>query len=191
MVSREIRKLDLSAEGNDLEFWMTRTPAERLTALGVLRDRYARLKRMDIQSDFKDFIALLNQYQVTYLVVGGFAVAQHGYPRFTADIDFWVKPADENSHRVVSALRDFGFGGPDLSAEDFVKPNHVVQLGYPPNRIDLLTGVTGLEFDECWQNRQTIEFEGVTIHFLGLEHLKLNKRLVGRKKDELDLENLP
>ena len=92
MVSREIKKLDLSDEGNDLAFWMAQTPAERLTALGVLRDRYARLKRMDIQPDFKDFIALLNQYHVSYLVVGGFAVAQHGYPRFTADIDFWVKP---------------------------------------------------------------------------------------------------
>src|SRR5262249_52575032 len=97
MISREIRKLDLSAEGNDLAFWMTQTPAQRLTALGVLRDRYARLKRMDIQPDFKDFIALANQRQVTYLVVGGFAVAQHGYPRFTADIDFWVKPETENA----------------------------------------------------------------------------------------------
>ena len=190
-MSREIRKLDLSAEGNDLAFWMTRTPAERLTALGVLRDRYARLKRMDIQTDFKDFIVLLNQYHVTYLVVGGFAVAQHGYPRFTADIDFWVKPNAENAERVVSALSDFGFAGPDISVEDFLRPKHVVQLGYPPNRIDLLTEVTGLEFNECWSSRQTIEFEGVTIHFLSLEHLKLNKRLVGRKKDELDLENLP
>jgi hypothetical protein len=191
MVSREIKKLELAAEGNDLEFWMTRTPVERLTALAVLRDRYARLKRMDIQPDFKAFIVLLNQHQVAYLVVGGFAVAQHGYPRFTADIDFWVKPDSENANRVVTALGDFGFAGPDISAEDFIKPNHVVQLGYPPNRIDLLTGVTGLEFDECWQSRQTIEFEGVAMHFLGLEHLKLNKRLVARKKDELDLENLP
>jgi hypothetical protein len=191
MVSREIKKLELAAQGNDLEFWMTQTPVERLTALAVLRDRYARLKRMDIQPDFKDFIALLNQHQVAYLVVGGFAVAQHGYPRFTADIDFWVKPDAENANRVVSALGDFGFAGPDISVADFIKTNHVVQLGYPPNRIDLLTSVTGLEFDECWKDRQTIEFEGVTIAFLSLKHLKLNKRLVGRKKDELDLENLP
>ena len=91
----------------------------------------------------------------------------------------------------MSALSDFGFAGPDISVEDFLRPKHVVQLGYPPNRIDLLTEVTGLEFNECWSSRQTIEFEGVTIHFLSLEHLKLNKRLVGRKKDELDLENLP
>jgi hypothetical protein len=191
MASREIKKLELSAEGNDLEFWMTRTPVERLTALGVLRDRYARLKRMDIQPDFKDFITLLNKNNVVYLVVGGFAVAQHGYPRFTADIDFWVKADPENAARIVSALSEFGFAGSDISVGDFVRPNHVVQLGYPPNRIDLLTGVTGLEFEECWRDRQTVEFEDTTIHFLSLEHLKRNKRLVARKKDELDLENLP
>ena len=191
MVSRRIKKLELSEEGNDLAFWMTRTPVERLTALSVLRDRYARLKKMEIQPDFKDFIVLLNECEVAYLVVGGFAVAQHGYPRFTADIDFWVRRDAENAERLVKALGDFGFAGPDITSEDFVRPNHVVQLGYPPNRIDLLTGVTGLNFEECWQSRQTIEFEGVTIHFLSLEHLKLNKRLVARKKDELDLENLP
>jgi hypothetical protein len=191
MASRHIKKMDLSSQGNDLEFWMTQTSADRLAALRLLRDRYGRLKRMDIQPDFKDLIALLNQYEVIYLVVGGFAVAHHGYPRFTGDIDFWVKTDPENSDRVVKALREFGFAGPDISSEDFLRPNHVVQLGYPPNRIDLLTGVTGLDFDECWQSRDTIEFEDVTIHFLSLEHLKLNKRLVARKKDEIDLENLP
>jgi hypothetical protein len=191
MASRQIKKMDLSSQGNDLEFWMTQSPADRLAALRVLRVRYGRLKRMDIQPDFKDLIALLNQYGVVFLVVGGFAVAHHGYPRFTGDIDFWLKTDPENADRVVKALQEFGFAGPDIASEDFVRPNHVVQLGYPPNRIDLLTGVTGLEFDVCWQSRETVEFEGVTIHFLSLEHLKLNKRLVARKKDEIDLENLP
>ena len=191
MLGSNIRKLDLSDQGNDLEFWMTQTPAERLIALGVLRSRYAALKNMNLQPDFKDFIALLNRHAVVYLVVGGFAVAHHGYPRFTGDIDFWLWIDPENADRTVMALREFGFAGPDISAEDFLRPNHVVQLGYPPNRIDLLTGVTGLEFDESWQTRETVEFEGQPIPFLSLSDLKLNKRLVGRKKDELDLENLP
>jgi len=191
MVVREIKKLDLSARGNDLEFWMTRAPVDRLAALAVLRDRYARLKNMEIQTDFKDFITLLNRHEVIYLVVGGFAVAYHGYPRFTGDIDFWLKIDPKNAEQTIKALNEFGFGGSDLSAQDFLKPDHVVQLGYPPNRIDLLTTVTGLDFDECWQKREAVEFEGVTIHFLSLNHLKLNKRLVARKQDDLDLENLP
>jgi len=191
MQHRAVKKTHLSSQGNDLAFWMTQTSAERLAALRVLRARYGRLKRMDIQGDFKDLIGLLNQYGAAYLVVGGFAVAHRGFPRFTGDIDFWVKAEAENAERVVTALREFGFAGPDISAEDFTKPNQVVQLGYPPNRIDLLTSVTGLEFDECWKRRDTVEFEDVTIHFLGLEHLKLNKKLVARKKDEIDLENLP
>ena len=122
---------------------------------------------------------------------GGSPWPNHGYPRFTGDIDFWLKSDPENAGRVVKVLREFGFAGLEISAEDFFRRDHVAQLGYPPNRIDLLTGVTGLDFDDCWQARQTAEFEKVPIHFLSLAHLKLNKRLVARKKDEIDLENLP
>lgn len=91
MLRGNVKKLELSAQGNDLDFWLTRTPAERIASLAVLRDRYARLKKMDIQPDFKEFISLLNKHGVEYLVVGGFAVAAHGYPRFTGDIDFWLR----------------------------------------------------------------------------------------------------
>src|SRR6516225_820488 len=107
MLRIEIKKMYLSSQGNDLEFWMTQTSAERLAALRVLRDRYGRLKRMDIQPEFKDLIDLLNQHGVVYLVVGGFAVGHHGYPRFTGDIDFWLKIDPENAVRVVRALREF------------------------------------------------------------------------------------
>jgi len=146
---------------------------------------------VQLQPDFRDFVVPLNKHDVAYLIVGGFAVAAHGYPRFTGDIDFWVKIDPENARNLVSALREFGFAGPDISEEDFLKPSYVVQLGYPPNRIDILTRATGLEFEECWQARETVEVEGTALQVLGLSHLKLNKKLVGRKKDELDLDNLP
>ena len=191
MLRQGIRKGLLSKVGNDLDYWISRSPAERLASLGTLRERYAWLKGMELQQDFNDFVILLNKHGVAYLIVGGFAVAAHGYPRFTGDIDFWVKVDLENARRVVAALQEFGFAGPDISEADFLKPSYVVQLGYPPNRIDILTRVTGLEFDECWQLRETVEVAGTPLHFLSLAHLKLNKKLVGRKKDELDLDNLP
>jgi hypothetical protein len=191
MLRRGIKKRLLSEPANDLDYWITRSPAERLASLETLRERYSWLKGIELQKDFKEFIVLLDKHDVAYLIVGGFAVAAHGYPRFTGDIDFWVKVDPENARRVVAALHEFGFGGADISEGDFLKPNYVVQVGYPPNRIDLLTSVTGLEFDECWQVREIIEVDGTLLNFLSLVHLKVNKKLVGRKKDELDLDNLP
>jgi hypothetical protein len=191
MLRQGIKKGPLSEPANDLDYWITRSPAERLASLETLRERYSWLKAMELQKDFKEFIVLLDKHDVAYLIVGGFAVAAHGYPRFTGDIDFWVKVDPENARRVVAALQEFGFSGPDISEADFLRPNYVVQLGYPPNRIDLLTSVTGLEFDECWQVREIVEVDGTPLNFLSLAHLKLNKRLAGRKKDELDLDNLP
>ena len=146
---------------------------------------------MQLSKDFKEFIGLLNAHKVQYLVVGGYAVAVHGFPRATGDIDFWVNPVTENASRIVKALTDFGFGALDVNTEDFLKEDYVVQLGYPPYRIDLITGVSGLRFEECYASRKEVDFEGEMINFISLYHLRINKKKTGRDKDNLDLKNLP
>ena len=146
---------------------------------------------MELSQDFKEFIKLLNAHKVEYLVVGGYAVAIHGFPRTTGDIDFWVKPSKENAQRIVTTLIEFGFGSLDINIEDFTKENSVVQLGFPPNRIDIMTNVSGIDFDECWQNKKEVIFEEEKINFISLHYLRLNKKSTGRDKDNLDLKNLP
>ena len=146
---------------------------------------------MDIGQDFKEFIKLLNKHQVEYLVVGGYAVAMYGYPRYTGDIDFWVKPTRDNAKKIVLTLIDFGFDGLDISEEDFSQIDKVVQLGYPPNRIDIITGVTGLNFDECFMAKKILEVSETSINFISLFHLRLNKISTGRDKDRTDINNLP
>ena len=146
---------------------------------------------MDIGQDFKEFIELLNKHRVEYLVVGGYAVAMYGYPRYTGDIDFWVKPNINNAKKIIKALNDFGFGGYDISESDFNEVDKVVQLGYPPNRIDIITGVTGLNFDDCFLNKKSVEIENIPVNFISLFHLRLNKSATGRDKDKNDLNNLP
>lgn len=146
---------------------------------------------MELSQDFKEFIQLLNAHKVDYLVVGGYAVAIHGFPRTTGDIDFWIKPDYENAKRLINALIGFGFGSVDVSIDDFTKEDSVVQLGFPPNRIDLMTSVSGITFDDCWKNKKEVEFEGEKINFISLHYLRLNKQSTGRDKDNLDLKNLP
>jgi len=108
----------------------------------------------------------------------------------TKDLDVWIWPQSTNAHAVISALDEFGFEGLGLTAEDFTEPDVVIQLGYPPNRVDLLTSPTGVEFDECWKERLDVEMEGLTVPFNGLEGLKANKRASGRPQDTVDVEIL-
>ena len=143
-----------------------------------------------INKDFKEFIELLNKNNVRYLIVGGYALAFHGYPRYTKDIDFWIWLDKENARNILKALKGFGFSSLDLKEDDFLSPGYVVQLGQPPGRIDLLTSVTGLEFEECYKSKEHIETQGVEIDFLDLESFKKNKKAVGRYQDLADLENL-
>ncbi|MCX6352311.1 MAG: hypothetical protein NTX03_10670 [Bacteroidetes bacterium] len=146
---------------------------------------------MDITQDFKEFIELLNNNKVEYLVVGGYAVTLHGYPRYTGDIDFWIKNSPENAAKVVASLYQFGFGSVDIDEADFNKENSVVQLGFPPNRIDIITTVDGLQFDEAWEMKTVVISEGIPINYISLYHLRINKEKSGRDKDKLDLKNLP
>jgi hypothetical protein len=146
---------------------------------------------MELEPDFKEFIQLLNANSVKYLVVGGYAVSAHGFPRYTGDIDFWVKPEMENASLLEKVLSLFGFGSLQIEKSDFLEPDYVIQLGYPPNRIDIMTGISGLTFDECWEKREIRTVENVPINFISLYHLKINKKSSGRDRDKLDLDNLP
>jgi len=145
---------------------------------------------MILNKDFKEFIQLLNDNNVRYLVVGGYAVAFHGYPHYTKDIDLWIWLNRENAENLIKVLDDFGFSSLGLKVEDFLTPGYVIQLGYPPNRIDLLTTVTGLDFDKCYASRIELNINGTRINFIGLDDLKKNKKLTGRYQDLADLEHL-
>lgn len=143
-----------------------------------------------LNQDFKEFIQSLNDNGVRYLVVGGYAVAFHGYPRYTKDFDVWIEMSPENATRMVAALEQFGFASLGLKADDFLVPDQIIQLGYPPNRIDILTTLPGVEFSECYPSRIVVEIEGVPLNFIDLENLKRTKRASGRLQDLADLENL-
>ena len=140
--------------------------------------------------DFKEFIQSLNDNEVRYLVVGGYAVALHGYPRYTKDIDIWVEMTAENGAKITKALEQFGFGSMGVNEEDFTVPDQMLQLGYPPGRIDMLTTLPGVEFSECYASRTVVEVDGVSVNFIDLENLKKNKKATGRHQDLADLENL-
>ena len=140
--------------------------------------------------DFKEFIELLNNHKVEYLLVGGYALGIHGYPRYTGDMDIWVKPTPENAARVLGVLDEFGFGELDLGEADFVKPGNVIQLGYPPLRIDLLTQPDGVDFSDSYTNRMDLEYESLIIHVISLEDFKANKAASARPKDLEDLRNM-
>ncbi len=124
------------------------------------------------------------------MIIGGYAVALHGYPRYTKDIDIWVEMSSDNAVRLLAALTQFGFASLDLQAEDFMAPNQVIQLGYPPNRIDLLTTPDGVDFETAYRTKLVVEISGVQVNFIDLENLRINKRASGRLQDLADLENL-
>lgn len=143
-----------------------------------------------LDPNFKEFIELLNSNEVRYLVVGGYALAVHGHPRYTKDLDIWVEIDALNARRIVQVLRDFGFAELDLRESDFLTAGNVIQLGYPPSRIDLLTQATGVEFVHCFNSKLTVDMDGLSVNVLDLDHLKRNKRATGRLQDLADLEKL-
>jgi len=145
---------------------------------------------MELSNDFKEFIELLNVNKVKYLVVGGYAVGFHGHPRYTKDIDLWVLMKSNNASNIIKSVKEFGFESLGLEEEDFLNSDNIIQLGFPPNRIDLLTEIAGVEFESCYSNKLTIEFEGVTIPFISLNDLIKNKQSSGRLQDLADAEKL-
>ena len=145
---------------------------------------------MELNRDFSEFIACFVGHDVRFLIVGGYAVAAHGHPRYTKDLDVWVRVDRENAHRIIDALGDFGFGGLGLAAEDFLDDDAVVQLGREPQRIDLLTFVSGVEFDLAYTNRVTVRMGGLDVPVIGRAELRVNKLATGRLRDLADLEDL-
>ncbi len=145
---------------------------------------------MALTQDFKEFIQLLNDKSVKYLLVGGYAVGFYGHPRYTKDLDLWLECSEENAKNLEAVLIEFGFGSLGLSSSDFLDPESVIQLGYPPSRIDLIMGVSGIRFEDCFPKREIIDLDGITINLINLEDLKANKKASGRFQDLADLENL-
>jgi len=141
--------------------------------------------------DFREFLQLLNSRGVEYLLIGGYAVGFYGYPRTTGDMDIWVASHPANADRLVGVLREFGFGVPELSPQLFLRENQVVRMGVPPFRIEVLTTISGVSFDECYRERVQRTVDGVELHLISLHHLKANKKASGRHKDLDDLEHLP
>ncbi len=140
--------------------------------------------------DFREFIESLNKNNVRYLVVGGYAMAFHGHPRFTKDLDVWIEITTENAKKLVQAIADFGLGSIGLTEDDFSEPEEIIQLGYPPSRIDILTSIDGVDFDHAYTQRVSTSIEGLTINFITLRDLKINKKATGRDQDLLDLKEL-
>lgn len=146
---------------------------------------------MLLDPNFLELHELFRAHEVRYLVVGGYAVAVHGHPRYTGDLDLWLLVERDNAERVARALGDFGFAALGLGPEDFLEPHRVVQLGDPPLRVDLLTGVDGVTFDACFARRFDVDIDGLVVPFVSLADLRRNKRASGRPQDLADLEALP
>jgi hypothetical protein len=145
---------------------------------------------MDIQPDFKELLALLNAKHVEFLIVGGYALAFHGAPRFTGDIDIFIRPTPENAARVLAALNAFGFQFPNLSEKDFLAPDQVIQLGVPPVRIDLMTSISGVSWEEANVSKTPGRYDDVPVYYIGLKEYIVNKKATGRQKDLADIEAL-
>ena len=144
-----------------------------------------------LPQDFKEFLLLLNEHEVEYLLVGGYAVALHGYPRYTGDIDFWVNISEVNAKKLVAVIKEFGFNLPELSTDMFLDPIRMTRMGREPVKIEILNSISGLSYDEGKSGALTIEIDGVKVPVIGLKELRKNKRASGRAKDLADLENLP
>jgi hypothetical protein len=146
---------------------------------------------INLPPDFREFLRLLNAHQVEYLLVGGYAVAYHGYPRATADMDIWIAVHPRNAEKVVAALKEFGFDLPGLSPDLFLKKNQIIRMGMPPVRIEIATGISGVNFEECFAARAIDILDEVEVNLISLAHLKANKKAAGRHRDLDDLEHLP
>lgn len=143
-----------------------------------------------LNPDFKDMLSALIDAQAEFLIVGAYALAAHGYPRATGDLDIWVRPSVDNAKNVWSALQTFGAPVSKLKLEDFSTPEIVYQIGVAPHRIDILTSISGVSFDDAWANRIEIEMDGLSITVLGRHELINNKKATGRPKDLVDVDSL-
>jgi len=149
------------------------------------------METIKLHRDFRDFLKLLNSHKAEYLLVGGYAVGYHGYPRATGDMDIWIAIHETNAAKVAAVLRAFGMPKEALSKELFLEKDKIIRMGVPPVRIEVITGASGVDFEKCYARRELIDIEGVPVNFISLSDLKINKRSAGRHKDLDDLEHLP
>lgn len=145
---------------------------------------------MVLNRDLREFVECLNSNGVEYLIVGALAVSWHGFSRYSADVDFFVRSTPENAARMLAALRQFGFGSLPLSVDDFSNPDRIIQLGHEPHRIDIMTSISGVEFAEAWEHRVEAQMDGLPVSVMGLPALLRNKSASGRPKDRIDVEAL-
>jgi predicted nucleotidyltransferase len=144
-----------------------------------------------LPQDFKEFLKLLKEHNVRYLLIGGYAVGYHGYPRATADMDIWIAIHPDNADKIVAALKEFGFDLPELTPQLFLQEKQIIRMGVPPVKLEICTSISGVEFDDCYESRVVAELDGVEVNLIGLDDLKVNKKASGRLKDMTDLEKLP
>ena len=145
---------------------------------------------MQLSKDFEEFMELLNEHQVEYMVVGGYALAFHGRPRYTGDIDIWINNSDTNAKKMIRVVNDFGLGSLGLRKEDFIKEGGITQIGYPPLRIDILNGIDGVDFKDAIGNRKVIKLNSILIYYIGKEDFIKNKLASGRPQDLNDIKGL-
>lgn len=146
---------------------------------------------IELHPDFKDCLKLLNSYGVKYLVVGGYAVGYHGYPRATGDMDIWIAVNEVNAERTAEALQAFGMPEQETTKRLFMEKDKIIRMGVPPVSIEVITGASGIEFDECYPRREIVKIDNIPVNFISLDDLKLNKQAAGRHKDLEDIEHLP
>jgi predicted nucleotidyltransferase len=149
------------------------------------------MEKIEFHPDFKDFLKLLNFHGVEYLIVGGYAVGLHGYPRATGDMDIWIAVDASNAKKVANVIREFGMPDELITEDLFLEKDKVICMGVPPVRIEVITGASGVNFSECYSRREVVEIDGVQVNFICLEDLKVNKKASARHKDLEDLEHLP
>mgnify|MGYP006292869941 FL=1 len=145
---------------------------------------------MEVQKDFKEFLALLNVHEVDFMIVGGYALAYHGAPRYTGDIDVFVKPDRKNAQRIIKVLEEFGFSSLELSIDDFQNEDNVVQLGLPPVRIDIITSISGVSWEQADIKKEPGLYGNVPVNYIGKKQFVANKKAIGRAKDIADIEAL-
>lgn len=145
---------------------------------------------MELDRNFKEFLELLNKNEVEYLLVGGYAIGIYVEPRFTGDIDFWVKNTLENGKKIVKTIDEFGLSSLGVKAEDFLNPDCILQIGYRPIRIDLLTHIEGVDFDSSWKEKTKYQTEGIDLWVISKKDLMINKAAVAREQDLKDLKEL-
>ena len=143
---------------------------------------------METYRDFQELFASLNAHEVEYMIVGSYALAHYGSPRYTGDIDVYLNCTDANARKVIAALKDFGFNAPELAPEDFTKPDTIVQIGVPPVRVDLITSIDGVNWEETQKGKTAGDYGGVPVFFIGKREFIANKKASGRKKDLADIE---